>query len=535
VTFLLLAVFLLQPLARAEAASANTEQAPSEAMTGLSAEETSIQVPSVDIPVPPSPGVDIDPSVSLDSQNSPQDPTVVATTEAQTPSPEPSWPDEQRNQTTQTVPGLAVVPQSSTSSVFGELPDEGVSTSADSGTQNGPDSGSSESVGEDTSTTTTTQAAEEPGFVVSGSAPSSTPSSDLSPGSTTTLASTFAELATTTTDLPLIHETYSDAEVRFLKQDCVVVEGGAYYCHERVPRSLVRDALISEPDSTGDLEIFLVKDGDYHQLTHNDVDDAAPMYDGRSQTMVWHRLLSNTYVLYEFDFETGIERALTDGLHTDMQPTRFGDRTVWQRWINDYWQVMLLDGEVEVQLTSASAHHLAPVVRGDVVLWQVVDGSGEKKIETLDLLTGVYQTIEDPESAVFTNPRMMMVYEAVYDNGDVVTRGYDLKTGQVVALDAMPTELPDEIPESDSTGETRALINAKSTQKEAEGEALDTDIPPSEPTTPTTTEAYAATTTDMVLDLRTGIHDTSTITAPTLSLEPGDLILAPLQTSTTTE
>lgn len=336
------------------------------------------------------------------------------------------------------------------------------------------------------------------------------------------------EVATTTMvnateTLPLIHETYSDAEVRFLKRDCVTVAGGAYYCQARAPGGSTKDALIAEPDSGGDLEIFLVKEGDYHQLTFNDVDDAAPFYDGRSETMVWHRLVGDAYVIYEYDFTSGEERALSRGHHNDMEPTRFGDRTVWQRWADDHWQVILHNDDEEIQLTTAAAHHVAPVIRGDIILWQTIDTSGEKQIETFDLLTGAYNTINDSESAALANPRMMMVYEAVYDNGDVVTRGVDLKTGEVMALDALPAELPEEIPESESTGETRALLTPKPTQKEGESEVDGEPVPSVPPN--------ASTTDPLTLDLRPADVATSTVPGVASSsplFAPEDLLIEPL-------
>ena len=349
---------------------------------------------------------------------------------------------------------------------------------------------------------------------------------DLPTSSTSFLISPLAESveslpSASSTELPLVHETYSDAEVRFLKRDCVIVDGGAYYCQARSPGSGVRDALIAEPDSDGDLEIFLVKDGEYHQLTYNEVDDAAPTYDGRSQTMVWHRMVGDAYVIYEYDFVTGEERALSRGLHNDMEPSRFGDRIVWQRWVDNHWQIILLQDDIETQLTTAEAHHLAPVIRGEMVMWQTVSGDGEKHIETLDLLTGSFQTINDAESAALANPRMMMVYEAVYENGDVVTRGVDLRTGEIISLKATPAELPEDIPESESTGETRALITSKPSQKEGDSEV---DDDPLSTLVPVTSGSDSLT-----LDLRAVTSSTSQFSATTsIHIEASDLLIEAL-------
>lgn len=521
VCFLLLSVFILHPLARAEASALSEQVATDISNESVAAYSESI-VTSTEIPLPPAPAPSVSSAelslgsevaddsgneqssdTSLDDQQSPPD----ITGDVITPSADTLSEFSFTSATVSPATGVVLETALSSSSI-----EEGSTTTLPGG--NDLVNGSSVVV-EDSHATATTIAAESlPQSPVVVSAPSST---ELATTSSTTLV-----------EMPLTHESYSDAEVRFLRQDCVAVEGGAYYCHERIVRSSVRDALISEPDSNGDLEIFLVKDGEYHQLTNNDVDDAAPAYDGRSESMVWHRLLSNTYVVYEFDFNDGVERALTSGVYNDMQPTRFGDRTVWQRWIDDYWQIMLLEDGVELQLTTAEAHHVAPVIRGDVILWQTVHGSGEKRIETLDLLTGVYQTIEDPESAAFTNPRMMMVYEAVYDNGDVVTRGVDLKTGKVMALDATPTELPTEIPETDSTGETRALIGTKSVQKDTEGESGDGGMPDIEGPDTAGSGEQSLSTHALTLDLRSETSEAVVLPEASLPLEPGDLVLLPL-------
>jgi hypothetical protein len=358
-------------------------------------------------------------------------------------------------------------------------------------------------------------------------------------------ADVVEEQATATAPVvsPLIHETFSDAEVTFLKSDCVSVEGGSYYCQPRGAAASTRDSLVAEPDADGDLEIFLIRDGEFFQLTHNVVDDAAPFYDGRSETMVWHRFVDDRYRIMEFDFETGAEQTLTDGSYTDMEPTRFGDRVVWQRWVNDRWQVILYDGQEEIQLTTADAHHLAPHIRGEVVLWQSIAEDGSKQLESFDIFTGTHATIADSADATMINPRLMMVYEAVYENGDVVTRGVDLKTGKISPIAALPVELPENLPEPDTTGEVRALLTLKSSQKDtatlAETDPGEGELPLDDmATTSTSSTAVATSSGTMVLDLRTTTESPESLpdafVATTTDLLPPipDLVIEPLSTST---
>jgi hypothetical protein len=331
--------------------------------------------------------------------------------------------------------------------------------------------------------------------------------------------------------LPLTHQTASDVEVTFLKSNCVAVEQGSYYCQSTGVATATRDALLSAPDSDGDLEIFLVKDGDYYQLTHNTVDDSAPYYDGRSETMVWHRLVDDRYQVMEFDFRSGEEHALSTGEYNDMEPTRFGKRTVWQRWIDDYWQIILHDGTGEIVLTTAQRHHLAPQIRGEVILWQTVNAMGEKQLQAFDTVTGSYTSITDSDHASMINPRMMMVYEAVYENGDTVTRGVDLETGAIVAISALPAEMPGEVPETDTTGEVRALIQTKPSTRSADAserllDRSDMDDPPeavlgtataSSTMTLDLRDPSKASTTDFASDAHSGITDL--VIATTSSVE----------------
>lgn len=283
--------------------------------------------------------------------------------------------------------------------------------------------------------------------------------------------------------LPLVHETFSGAEIRFDKSDCVQVDDGSFYCQPGASGEAVRDSLVALPDSDGDLEIFIVKGESYFQLTNNSVDDSAPYYDSVSKTVVWHRLLDDRYRIMAFDLESGEEFSLTDGEYNDMEPARHGDAIVWQRWVGDAWQVMLWqDGEL-TQLTEGVSHHLSPSVYDDLVLWRTVVDSGSKVLESFDIRTGRHTVIDDPEEAAMVNPRMVMVYEAVYENGDRVTRGVDITTGKIVSLGVLPVELPDELPDTDATGEVRALIQAKPGEQELpeldEAEPVPANDPPS--------------------------------------------------------
>ncbi len=259
----------------------------------------------------------------------------------------------------------------------------------------------------------------------------------------------------------------SDGMIQFDKSDCVTVADGSFYCQpKKSAEELSRDGLFALPDRDGDLEIYIQKSGELVQVTFNDVDDAAPYFDSISNTLVWHRMIDDRYHIVSHDLATGVEEVLTSDSVNNMEPTRAGDYTVWQRWSGDNWDIVLHDGRTSTILTTALEHDIAPKVRGTLVVWNRVSFDRTQTVELYDIKTGEYTSISDKEGGTISNPRMVIVYESTFANGDIVTKGYDIETGEITPLSAVPLELPEELPTPDSTGETRALIQAKTTTKE---------------------------------------------------------------------
>lgn len=439
--FLLLLSFLIQPVHRAYA-----EQSPPE----VSEPAAVIEAVSVDIPVPPvEGGVEIGEELVM------------------------SEVEEVAGESVSTGESISVPAEtSSTTTSETVLADEVASATvamAETGDQNEPEASS-------------TSAAAPPRSVLDLVTDEPVPTSMIEGFFATETASSAEDHEPL---LPLVSESFSDSEVRFKKEDCIQVDDGSYYCQPGAEGVVTRDAVIAARDADGDLEIYLVKDGEYIQITHNIVDDSAPYYDSRSKTMVWHQLVNDRYHIWSFDFETGASEQVTDGSFNDMEPVRYDDVTVWQRWVDDVWQIMVQRGGEVRQLTEGSSHHLSPSIYDGLVLWRTVQGSGIKVLESYDLKTGDHTVIDDPEEAAMVNPRMVMLYEAVYDNGDRVTRGVDVSTGKIIALGTLPTELPDTIPDTDATGEVGALIQVKPTAKEGteveQGEPVPVLDPPSPP------------------------------------------------------
>lgn len=322
----------------------------------------------------------------------------------------------------------------------------------------------------------------------------------------------------------------SDSSFTFNENECTRIEDGSFYCQKSSGELPLNDSLVALPDGDGDLEIFLVRDGMQTQITHNKVDDASPFYDEYSRTIVWHRLVDDRYQIISYDIETGDEVQITDGFVNNMEPTRHGDYIVWQRWVQNNWEVILYNSGTERQITDSPRHDIAPHVRGPLVIWNSRSNDGTQSLKTYDIQNRTYTTIEDGDGVSVSNPRMVVMYEAMYENGDVVMKGFDLVSGKIVPLQSIPRQLPDELPETDSTGETRALIQSKPSPKGS-------DVTNSSSTPPT--DGNASSTPEVVgvdapstLDLRaTSTPDISEIITPDIvatSTIP-DLVILPIE------
>ena len=294
----------------------------------------------------------------------------------------------------------------------------------------------------------------------------------------------------------------SDSQIQFEKNDCVAVADGSYYCKIKTPdpATAVKDGLYSKPDADGDLEIYFAHNGTLEQITHNQVDDASPFYDSISNTIVWHRLVNDRYQIISYDVKSGAESQLTTDTVNNMEPTRAGKYTAWQHWNNDNWDIMLSDGVTTKLLTNTPEHDIAPKIRGNLVMWNRLSHNNTQTIELYDLTTGEYTSIADDEGGKLSNPRMVLVYDAQFKNGDMVTKGYDVTTGKITALAAIPVKIPDKIPAPDKTGETRALIQLKSTTRE-DTESGTSTTPKIDPPDPITGTSSASTTLNLGLQL----------------------------------
>ncbi len=322
-----------------------------------------------------------------------------------------------------------------------------------------------------------------------------------------------------------ISVSYSDSGYMFGNNECTKLASGSFYCHE-ARADILSDALFAAPDQDGDFEIFLVRNGTQVQITNNQVDDAAPFYDVNSETIVWHRMIDDRYQIIAYDLATGGEAQLTTGSVNNMEPTRQGKYIVWQRWVTNNWEIVLFDGKTETQLSQATAHDMAPYIHGTLVVWNRVDDGGERTIEMYDIDSGSYVTVNDPAGLSVTNPRMVLVYDQLHPNGDIITKGYDMLAKKFIQLDTLPRQLPEQIPESEPTSETRAMIQSKPSIKgdEVVNGEIETDDPPAPPL-----ESTDQASSTLTLDLTTTTESGASSTVTARPVTEFDLIIEPYE------
>lgn len=260
---------------------------------------------------------------------------------------------------------------------------------------------------------------------------------------------------------PLVNTVVNDENrFSFAKSECTTMSDGTYYCvkHKEEPEVEHTDRVFSAVDADGDLEIFLEKDGEITQITHNQLDDDAPYYDESSNSLTWHRLIDGRYQIMTYDIESRTERQVTFDRYNNMQPSRFGDVIVWQGWVGNDWEVFMEKGNEQKMITDNTTHDISPRINGTHIIWQAYEND-TWVMKVYDIRTAQIETIHGNDGGSVENPRFVLVYDTKTETGDVSVRGYDLDSGETVDLGARPKPIPKEIPNPDQTGQDRALVS----------------------------------------------------------------------------
>ncbi|NCN11817.1 hypothetical protein GW937_00670 [Candidatus Kaiserbacteria bacterium] len=287
---------------------------------------------------------------------------------------------------------------------------------------------------------------------------------------------------------------------QFSRQSCVAIGDGTYHCTVAASTGIdTRAVVYAELGANANMEIFLrTSKGEIKQLTDNTYDDTSPHYDAEAKKVVWQRLIDDRYQIVLYDIEKEKETQLTFSRTNNMEPKVSAEGIVWQAWDNNDWEIMYFDGTYTDQITDNFSQDLVPTINDGYILWTVL-GETEQEAKVYSLASGETVSISGYEGGMITNPRFVLVYDTLYENGDIVTQGFDPATGLSAPIAAKPAPQPVNIPETDATGEIRALIQVKSAQKDKQ--AIDGGTGPVSTSTPTTTTSSIA---GATLDLSQG-------------------------------
>lgn len=295
------------------------------------------------------------------------------------------------------------------------------------------------------------------------------------------------EIATTSPPEPSVVSVQNivteDNFYQFSKQSCIAVGDGAYHCSNKTADEIgIKSIASAKQGESGNMEIFLqTSNNKERQITSNQFDDTAPHYDPESMQVVWHRLIDGRYQIVLYDIMEDNESQLTFSKTNNMEPKVSDAGIVWQAWDGNDWEIMLFDGSYTEQLTNNDSQDVAPVIQDGYVLWNVL-GSDEQQARVYSLDTKETISIEGYEGGAIANPRFVLVYDTQFENGDVVTQSFDPTTGLSEPIAAKAAPEPIDIPESDPTGEIRALLLQGKNQKEdSELFDLDSDDPQLQP------------------------------------------------------
>ncbi|MBP6881047.1 MAG: hypothetical protein KBC35_00250 [Candidatus Pacebacteria bacterium] len=255
---------------------------------------------------------------------------------------------------------------------------------------------------------------------------------------------------------------------QFSKQSCVAVGDGTYHCTAKERASVDPDsAVYTERDASGDMEIYMrTSKGEVKQITDNDYDDTSPDMDLASMRIVWQRLIDGRYQIISYDIDEQEETQLTFSRTNSMEPKVAKEGITWQAWDGNDWEILYFDGKSTDQITDNDIQDVTPVIEDGYILWSILGGeNSEARVYSIE--SGEMMTISGHEGGAVVNPRFVLVYDTKFENGDVITQGFDPVTGLAAPISAKPAELPN-IPEPDPVGEIRALIQNKSTSKDKE-------------------------------------------------------------------
>lgn len=328
---------------------------------------------------------------------------------------------------------------------------------------------------------------------------------------------------------------------QFSRKSCAPVGDGTFHCSMNTEPVIDSQAVVyAEKDVDGDMEIFMrTSKGDVEQITDNNYDDTSPDFDAKSMRIVWQQLIEGRYQVMSYDLNTKKTTQLTFARTNSMEPKVSVDGITWQMWDGEDWEIIYFDGKFADQITDNNIQDVTPVIEDGYILWSILGGESQEarvySLETKEILT-----IQGHEGGAIANPRFVLVYDTKFDNGDIVTQGFDPVTGLSAPIAAKPAENPIDIPEADPIGEIRALIQNKSIGKEqkivsdaTKGTATSTDAAVVVSVASSSSNALDLSALQTEFELDIDAASTTLATEPAFELDEYDLVITDTASSTT--
>ena len=248
---------------------------------------------------------------------------------------------------------------------------------------------------------------------------------------------------------------------QFSASECSVVESGSFFCvkAESVKTDVSQTSVYTDVGPAGFTDIFIKDTSRTSNITSSSYNNSSPFYDSKSNTVVFQTEYQGRHIIESYDVRKKITTRITNGQYNDVLPKRNGDYIVWQRWLNNAWQIVLFDGMSERVITTSAHHNLSPSINEGMILWSTFNSAGEKIGAYYDIATERLVYIDSVVEGRIQNPRFVLVYETVSNNGDIITHGFDPETGLSKPIASLPAVPLPEIPSPDPVGEVRALTS----------------------------------------------------------------------------
>jgi len=275
-----------------------------------------------------------------------------------------------------------------------------------------------------------------------------------------------------------VHNSFFDNDSKYVFNDkeCVLVREYEFYC---IKSNANNNTVLPTPDmdtqkgevfvrkdSDGDKEIFINKNGNIIKITNNLLDDDSPARDEENGLVVWHALIKERYQIMLYDESSGTTKQITNTSFNNTNPSVYGNFLVWQGWINDNWEIFTAeisttDSITITQITNNNYHDMFPKVYKGLITWQGFIGNSWE-VFVYDLSLNKISRVREGGQGAYESPRFVLLLENRKENGDVEKVGYDVSSGEEIALGTTPRDRTNDTPiapEDTAQDQERALPN----------------------------------------------------------------------------